>query len=173
MRRVLMLSLALVIAGCGDDAYRSTRAVPTSAEPALRGPAALMRSGDRTIYELPAAPPDLDGTSAPRRDCRSGPQFPPELLVGLQSAPKRAQTSIPTRPLATVDKTDHINSDMKPQKLQLATMSTSEGARPRQTIQAEPLAVSEDAPQSIPGPGVKTIESRDLATIQQHGRICP
>ena len=173
MRRLLVCALAVVVTGCGDDAYRSTRAVPTSAEPALRGPAALMRSGDRTVYELPAAPPDLDGVGAPRRGCRTGPQFPPELLVGQQNAPRRAQTSVPGRPLASVDKTDHIRSDMKPTPLQLVAMAPDEGERPRQTRLAEPLVMSETAPQSTPGPGVKTIESRDLATIEQHGRLCP
>lgn len=64
MRRLLFLMPALVLlAGCGDGLYYQTRYIPTDIDSAF----ALAGSGDEN--ELPAAPPDIDGVHAARKDC--------------------------------------------------------------------------------------------------------
>lgn len=64
MRRLIILMPALVLlAGCGDGLYYQTRYIPTDIDSAF----ALSGSGEE--FELPAAPPDIEGTHRARKDC--------------------------------------------------------------------------------------------------------
>ena len=63
MRRLLILLPALALVGCGDGLYYQTRYIPTDIDTAF-----ALTSGGEEI-ELPAAPPDLDGTHPERKDC--------------------------------------------------------------------------------------------------------
>jgi hypothetical protein len=63
MRRLLILLPALALVGCGDGLYYQTRYIPTDID------AAFALSFDGEVAELPAAPPDLEGTHPERKDC--------------------------------------------------------------------------------------------------------
>mgnify|MGYP000035225798 CR=1 FL=1 len=88
MRRAILLGAGLmVIAGCGNPeerAYYQTRYVPTSADTAFSSAQRASWKGDRSVYELPAAVPDLDQEALPLTGCeRPGPRFRPQPVVGL------------------------------------------------------------------------------------------
>ena len=88
MRRTLIFCAGLmVIAGCGNPserAYYQTRYVPTSSEVAYSSSERAKWKGDLSVYELPAAPPDLDNEALPRNECaKPGPQFKAQQVVGL------------------------------------------------------------------------------------------
>lgn len=88
MRRALLLCSGLaILAGCGDTserAYYRSRYVPTSSETAYSAAERSKWKGDLTVYELPAAPPDLDGEALARGECeRPGPKMKPQPVVGL------------------------------------------------------------------------------------------
>ncbi len=64
MRRLLILMPALMtLVGCGDGLYYQTRYIPTDID------SAFAMSFDGEVAELPAAPPDLEGTHRERKDC--------------------------------------------------------------------------------------------------------
>lgn len=63
MRRLLILLPALALVGCGDGLYYQTRYIPTDID------SAFALSGGGEVAELPAAPPDIDGTHPARKDC--------------------------------------------------------------------------------------------------------
>lgn len=64
MRRLLILMPALMaLVGCGDGLYYQTRYIPTDID------TAFAMSSDGEVSELPAAPPDIDGTHPQRKDC--------------------------------------------------------------------------------------------------------
>ena len=64
MRRLLILMPALMtLVGCGDGLYYQTRYIPTDID------SAFAMSFDGEVAELPAAPPDIEGTHRPRKDC--------------------------------------------------------------------------------------------------------
>jgi hypothetical protein len=88
MRRALLCCIGLVcIAGCGDPAaraYYQTRYVPTSSETVFSATERAKWRGDLSVYELPAAPPDLDGEALARNECaKPGPKFKAAPVVGL------------------------------------------------------------------------------------------
>lgn len=99
MRRAILLCAGLmVIAGCGDPsqrAYYSTRYVPTSSESSYSASERAKWQGDLSTYELPAAPPDLDGEALARSECeRPGPQFKSQRVVGVHGeAPASGQAN--------------------------------------------------------------------------------
>jgi len=63
MRRLLILLPALALVGCGDGLYYQTRYIPTDID------SAFALSFDGEVAELPASPPDIEGTHAERKDC--------------------------------------------------------------------------------------------------------
>lgn len=64
MRRLLILLPALALVGCGGNGlYYQTRYIPTDID------SAFALSGGGEVAELPAAPPDIEGTHPERKDC--------------------------------------------------------------------------------------------------------
>ncbi len=59
----MFLLPVLALVGCGDGLYYQTRYIPTDIDSAF----ALSEGGE--VSELPASPPDLEGTHPERKDC--------------------------------------------------------------------------------------------------------
>lgn len=80
-----LLAIAPLLASCGD-AYYQTRYVPVSVEDTYSVAARATWTGDREVYEIPAAPPAID-TERPRRPCLPPEQrFKPDPMLGLQES---------------------------------------------------------------------------------------
>jgi len=79
---------ALILAGCGADrgerAYYRSRYVPENVDGTYTGIQRAQWKGDKEVFELPAAPPALDGEHYARVNCdKPGPQFKGQSMVGL------------------------------------------------------------------------------------------
>jgi hypothetical protein len=96
MRRLAFLIPALaVLGGCSEGLYYQTRYIPTDIESTYSASEQLTWSGDRETYELPAAPPDLEGTHRPRVDCTYPYQkFKPIAVVGYGDERPRSSADI-------------------------------------------------------------------------------
>ncbi len=96
MRRlVLLVPVLALLGGCSEDMYYQTRYIPTDIESTYSLSAQVGWSGDREVYELPAAPPDLDGTHRPRADCAYPYQkFKSDPIVGYADEHPRSSTDI-------------------------------------------------------------------------------
>jgi hypothetical protein len=84
MRRLtLLVPLVIALTGCGDGGlYYQTRYIPTDIDSSF-AVESVTWNGDREVIELPAAPPDLEGTNDPRVDCEYPYQkFKPTPVVG-------------------------------------------------------------------------------------------
>jgi hypothetical protein len=100
MRRLLILLPALALVGCGDGLYYQTRYIPTDIDSAF----ALSSSSDGEVIELPAAPPDIEGTHPERKDCAHPYQkFKPIGKVQIKADPIRSTSAGDTQLVATYD----------------------------------------------------------------------
>lgn len=85
-QRILVCGLALAslgVVGCGD-LYYQTRYIPVSSESTYSTAEQATWSGDREVYELPAAPPAIDGLHRERIECaKPGQRFKPQAMVGV------------------------------------------------------------------------------------------
>ncbi len=84
MRRLLLIPLLLTGCAGGSREYYETRYIPTSGESTFSAAERSKWTGDRTVYELPSAPPDLDQDAAPSpRACARmpGPRFKSQPMV--------------------------------------------------------------------------------------------
>lgn len=94
-RLLILVPVLTALAACnnqGREAYYQSRATPTSSADAY-GIAAQLSWEDnrRSIYELPAMPPDRKGEAPPRVDCeKPGPKFKPIPMVAWGGKPIRA-----------------------------------------------------------------------------------
>jgi hypothetical protein len=77
-------ALALALGGCSESVYYDTRYVPTDVESSYSLSARMGWSGDREVYELPAAAPDIDNEQKPRVRCTYPYQkFKPQTIAGM------------------------------------------------------------------------------------------
>jgi hypothetical protein len=77
-------ALALVLGGCSEGVYYDTRYIPTDVESTYSLSAQLSWHGDREVYELPAAAPDIDNEQKPRVRCTYPYQkFKPQTIAGM------------------------------------------------------------------------------------------
>lgn len=79
---------ALILSGCAEDrgerAYYRTRYVPENIDGTYTGIQRAQWKGDKEVFELPAAPPALDGEHYARVNCeKPGPRFKGQAMVGL------------------------------------------------------------------------------------------
>jgi hypothetical protein len=76
--------LALALGGCSESLYYDTRYVPTDVESSYSLSSRIAWSGDREVYELPAAAPDIDNEQKPRVRCTYPYQkFKPQTIAGM------------------------------------------------------------------------------------------
>jgi hypothetical protein len=98
MRRLLILLPALALVGCGDGLYYQTRYIPTDIDSAF----ALSSGGEES--ELPASPPDLEGTHPERKDCTHPYQkFKPIGKVQIKPDQIRSTSGIESVKIADTD----------------------------------------------------------------------
>lgn len=96
MPRLLLLIPALaLLGGCSESLYYETRYIPTDIESTYTVSARASWSGDREVYELPAAPPDLDSEQGPRKRCAYPYQkFKPLPIVAVHPDEVHSSTDI-------------------------------------------------------------------------------
>lgn len=102
-RLPLVLAPLLALAGCGDDAYYATRALPTSAADAYAAPARWTRSEAAEIYELPANPPTIDRDHRGTRCVQPGQKLPPVAMGGMYDEPHRGEPTIQAFAIGRMD----------------------------------------------------------------------
>jgi hypothetical protein len=77
-------ALALALGGCSESLYYDTRYVPTDIESTYSVSARIGWSGDREVYELPAAAPDIENEQKARVRCTYPYQkFKPQTIAGM------------------------------------------------------------------------------------------
>jgi len=87
--------LALALGGCAESLYYDTRYVPTNIESSYSLTSQLAWSGDREVYELPAAAPDIDNEQKARVRCTYPYQkFKPQTIAGMGNDEVHSSTDI-------------------------------------------------------------------------------
>lgn len=96
MRRLLLIPLLLTGCAGGSREYYETRYIPTSGASTFSAAERAKWFGDRQVYELPAAPPDLDDENPARpRVCARmpGPRFKAPTMVAYGNEVKGTSAS--------------------------------------------------------------------------------
>lgn len=148
-RRLLPLVACVVaLAGCGDDAYYATRALPTSASDSYAAPARWARSEAAEIYELPASTPAIDRDHRGTRCSQPGQKLPPMPVGGYYEEPRRGESTIPVFALGRMsDQPDA--PPLRPLKGQaIAGWWQVDEAGAREPLGVRPVGNYDDRPES-------------------------
>lgn len=128
LRLPLLALPALLLAGCSESLYYDTRYVPTDIESTYSVSAQIGWSGDKQVYELPAAAPDIDGEHAERRRCAYPYQkLKPQTIAGMGADQVHSSTDIggvayggfddrihPTGPTVPLHSAPYFATDSRP-----------------------------------------------------------
>jgi hypothetical protein len=94
-RLMFLIPVLAMLGGCSESLYYETRYIPTDIESTYSVSARASWSGDREVYELPAAPPDLASEAAPRQRCAYPYQkFKPVPIVSVHPDDVHSSTDI-------------------------------------------------------------------------------
>ncbi len=121
-------ALALALGGCSESLYYDTRYVPTDIESTYSVSSQLSWSGDREVYELPAAAPDIDGEQKARVRCTYPYQkLKPQTIAGMGLDQVHSSTDIgevayggyddrihPTGPTVPLHQSPYFATDSRP-----------------------------------------------------------
>jgi hypothetical protein len=152
MRRLLILLPALALVGCGDGLYYQTRYIPTDID------AAFALSFDGEVAELPAAPPDIDGTHPQRKDCTHPYQkFKPLGKVQIKPDPIRSLSGHDAQEVAAYDDRMRLTGpDVALPGPRVALYANSPYAPGvRQAAFYQPVAATDTKPRSTTGAGTE------------------
>jgi hypothetical protein len=159
MLRLLVLLPIVVFAGCGGGGreYYQTRYIPTSSEASYSSFERSKWSGDLSVYELPAAPPNY-GDEEPRvRACcdTPGPQFKPQAMVAYGGEVKGSSES----DLTAIGDWDDRQLPTGGYTTQTPTEIGAQGYRAyaRGTVESDPptkIGQYDDRPSSVTGAGL-------------------
>lgn len=123
-------ALLLALGGCSESLYYDTRYVPTDVESTYSVSARIGWSGDREVYELPAAAPDIDNEQKARVRCAYPYQkFKPQTIAGMGLDQVHSSTDIgevayggyddrihPTGPTVPLHEAPNFATDSRPFK---------------------------------------------------------
>jgi len=151
MRRLLILMPVLMaLVGCGDGLYYQTRYIPTDID------SAFALSYDGEVAELPAAPPDIDGDHAKRKDCVHPYQkFKPLGKVQMKPDAIHSNGGTDNLQVAAYDDRMHLNGPDKallgPKTAVFANSPYAPGVT--QSAFLQPVADTDRRPHSTTGAG--------------------
>jgi hypothetical protein len=94
-RLALLIPALALLGGCSESLYYETRYIPTDIESTYTVSARIGWSGDHEVYELPAAPPDIENDQAARVRCAYPYQkFKPYPIVAVHAEDVHSSTDI-------------------------------------------------------------------------------
>jgi hypothetical protein len=169
MLRLLALLPIVLLASCGGGgrAYYQTRYIPTSSETTFSSFERSMWTGDLSVYELPAAPPNY-GDEEPRvRDCCAtpGPKFKPQTMVAYGGEVKGSSQSDQVE----IGGWDDRQLPAGGFKTQPPTEIGTQGYRAyaRGTVESEPptkIGQYDDRPKSVTGVGLDSEKPTNMSS---------
>ncbi len=158
MRALLFLgAVVLTFTGCGESMYYQSRYAPTSVDDAYGWGSRWTWDGDKEVYALPANPPAVDELHRTRQDCQPpGQKFKPATVATVEWSKQATGGGGPEPyPAARLDE-----PGMVPIRGSLLDHPRFAMERPNpkgahEPIVATKVGMSENAPQSTPGSGIK------------------
>ncbi len=159
-RLVMLLPVLALLGGCSESLYYETRYIPTDIDSSYSVASQATWSGDREVYELPAAPPDLESEQAARVRCTYPYQkFKPTPIVAIHPDDVHSSTDIGQVQYGSTDTRVHPSGPTVPlhDSPYFATDSRPNNPGIPPALNNPKVGMTDDRPHSATGAGSNAI----------------